>query len=258
MSDKIINSFNKINYKESEIEKYMNLQEEDEEKYKRISGAVKSKFIIDNLKKISNAIEKELEDDEKIEKIIKVRNITAIYATTVASVAGGTLGGPLQYGVFDDLFFTNKRIFFVDTNVINQELKHKFVKLEDVLGILFTNKVVKVKEDQNGFPKLVIKMNKVKIAAIIWSIIAIIGFFITRKLRIEFLGILFAISGLGTIIYSILKSIQDVTSEKFQLVLKDGFILKGLIGNDDYDECVKYLKGFNTKKRKIAEKMNIN
>ena len=49
----------------------------------------------------------------------------------MASVAGGTLGGSLQYGVFDDLFFTNKRIFFVDTNVINQELKHKFVKLED-------------------------------------------------------------------------------------------------------------------------------
>ena len=93
-------------------------------------------------------------------------------------------------------------------------------------------------------------MNKAKIAAVIWSIVAIIGFFISRKLRIEFLGILFAISGLGTIIYSILKSIQDVTSEKFQLVLKDGFILKGLIGNDDYDECVKYLKGFNTKREK--------
>ena len=119
------------------------------------------------------------------------------------------------------------------------------MRLDDVLGILFTNKIVKVKEDENGFPKLVIKMNKVKIAAIIWSIIAIIGFFITRKLRIEFLGILFTISGLGTIIYSILKSIQDVTSEKFQIVLKDGFILKGLIGNDDYDECINYLKMLN-------------
>uniref|UniRef100_UPI00321B1C38 hypothetical protein n=3 Tax=Clostridiaceae TaxID=31979 RepID=UPI00321B1C38 len=63
--------------------------------------------------------------------------------------------------------------------------------------------------------------------------------------RIEFLGILFTISGLGTIIYSILKSIQDVTSEKFQIVLKDGFILKGLIGNDDYDECINYLKMLN-------------
>ncbi|MDB2077139.1 hypothetical protein PMZ66_16095 [Clostridium paraputrificum] len=245
MSDNIIKSFNKINYKESEIQKYINLSEEEEEKYKRISGAVKSKFIINNLKNISSGIEKELEDDEKIEKIIKVRNITAIYATTAASVAGGTLGGSLQYGVFDDLFFTNKRIFFVDTNVINEELKHKFVRLDDVLGILFTNKIVKVKEDENGFPKLVIKMNKVKIAAIIWSIIAIIGFFITRKLRIEFLGILFTISGLGTIIYSILKSIQDVTYEKFQIVLKDGFILKGLIGNDDYDECINYLKMLN-------------
>ena len=142
MSDNIIKSFNKINYKESEIQKYINLSEEEEEKYKRISGAVKSKFIIKNLKNISSGIEKELEDDEKIEKIIKVRNITAIYATTAASVAGGTLGGSLQYGVFDDLFFTNKRIFFVDTNVINEELKHKFVRLDDVLGILFTNKIV--------------------------------------------------------------------------------------------------------------------
>ena len=92
------------------------------------------------------------------------------------------------------------------------------MRLDDVLGILFTNKIVKVKEDENGFPKLVIKMNKVKIAAIIWSIIAIIGFFITRKLRIEFLGILFTISGLGTIIYSILKSNFLISSKQSVLI----------------------------------------
>lgn len=247
MVDNIVKNFNYISYEESEVEKYMKLSEEDDEKYKKISGVVKSKFAVDNLKKLSNVIEKELYKGEKLEKIIKVRDIKAIEATTSASIVGGTLGGSLEYGVFDDLFITNKRIFFVNTNVINEELNHKFVELEDVLGIVFTNKIVKVKKEKNGILKLKIKTSKIKIALIIWSVISIIGFFVTKRLQIESLGILFMVSGFVTILYSILRLIEDFTSEKFQIVLKNGYILKGIVGNDDYRACVNYLKRLNRK-----------
>ena len=247
MVDNIVKNFNYISYEESEVEKYMKLSEEDDENYKKISGVVKSKFAVDNLKKISNLIEKELYKGEKLEKIIKVRDIKAIEATTAASIAGGTLAGSLEYGVFNDLFITNKRIFFVNTNVINEEIKHKFLELKDVLGIVFTNKIVKVKKDKNGISKLAIKTSKIKIVSIIWSIISVIGFFITKKMQIESLGIFFMSSGFVTTVYSILRLIEDFTSEKFQIVLKNGYILKGLVGNDDYKECVNYLKKLNKK-----------
>ena len=78
-------------------------------------------------------------------------------------------------------FITNKRIFFVNTNVINQELKHKFVELKDVLGIVFTNRVIKVRKDKLGNPNMIIKTSKMKIALIIWSIVSVIGFFMAKN-----------------------------------------------------------------------------
>lgn len=245
--DNIIKALNDVSYTESEIEKYINLAEEDDKIYQSISGAMKSKFAVDNLKNVCLGVENELENDEKIEKIIKVRNIKAINAITVSSMAGGTMCYSLDYGVFDELFFTNKRILFANTNVINQELRQKFVKIEDILGIVFTNKVVKVEKDKNNSSKIRIRTSKIKIAAIIYSIISIIGFFVARELRIESLGIFFMSTGFVTILYCILKSIEDKIANKFNIVLKDGTILNGIVGNNNYFECVTYLKDLDKK-----------
>lgn len=83
--------------------------------------------------------------------------------------------------VYYEILLLIKRIFFVNTNVINQELKHKFVELKDVLGIVFTNRVIKVRKDKLGNPNMIIKTSKMKIALIIWSIVSVIGFFMAKN-----------------------------------------------------------------------------
>ena len=50
MSDEIIKKFNDIKYSDSEVNRYISLSEMDDEMYKRISGSIKTKYAVDELK----------------------------------------------------------------------------------------------------------------------------------------------------------------------------------------------------------------
>lgn len=169
--------FNGFNYSEDEINKFNNINNEE---YKRISGAVKTRFAIEELKKTTDIIKLKLDDDAVIEKMVKVRDISSINSVTISSMLGGTIGASMDYGVFKNLYFTNKRIILADTNIANEYLLDGSIKIEEMLGFRFTNKRIKVIKDKNGEYKIEEKMQRRKVIEIasfvIFTLIFIISY----------------------------------------------------------------------------------
>ncbi|MDD6794837.1 MAG: hypothetical protein PUE01_05435 [Clostridiaceae bacterium] len=243
MSDKIIRGFNDIKYSDSEVQRYIDLAEVDEERYKKISGSVRTRYAIDGLKKTSDMIVSELHSGEYINQIIKVRNIDYINAITVASSVGGTIGGSLDYGIFNTLYFTNERIFFPIQNVANQPLTMKYRDLKDILLIEFGDKEVRVKENDDGTISVKRRISFVYMGAILLELAFLANvcfhkFFGNTLQQVE--GMIFGIIVLG--IYLAARTYQYFSIDRIQIIFKDGYRLNYLIASENYKECIKYLK----------------
>lgn len=232
--------FNGFNYSEDEINKFSNINDEE---YKRISGSVKTRFAIEELKKTTDIIKLKLDDDEVIEKMVKVRDISSINSVTISSMLGGTIGASMDYGVFKNLYFTNKRIILADTNIANEYLLDRSIKIEEMLGFRFTNKRIKVIKDKNGEYKIEEKMQRRKVIEIASFVIFTLIFIISYIKVIKGLAVLNFIGQIITIIAFLISTIKEHTIDKIQLITKDGAVLEMLIAGDEYEKIKEYIKG---------------
>lgn len=241
-NSKFYKNLNEIEYSDKEVEEYISLCKISDEEIKKISGAVKTQYSIDGIKAGNKLVSDMLDKDEKIEKIIKIKDLHLITMLTVASALGGTIGKSNDYSVYNDLYFSNKRIFFVYDNYANQPITSEWINREDILGVKFTNKKLEVKKDKKG--NNVKLKSKIKIiSTIIYMLTAMftvlgVSDFIQYGLQSEDHLIAYTAA---FVLCSICIYIKDKTLDGMQIVLKDGRVIYGLIGSDDYKECKKYL-----------------
>lgn len=232
--------YNGFNYSENEINKFINLSDEE---YKKISGAVKTRFAIEGLKKTNRIIEEKLDDGEVIEKIVKARDISSIDAITISSMLGGTIGASMDYAVFKNLYFTNKRILLADTNVANEYLLDRSVNVEDILDIRFTNKHLKVMKNNEGVYQIKERMQTSKIIESVSFCVFTMIFIICYLKVIKGTAALCFIGQIVSVIAFLISIIREHTIDKVQLVSKDGTIYKMMIAGDKYKEIKDYMTG---------------
>lgn len=236
----LFRSFNGITYSDEEVQEYMDLGNLSNEEISNISGAVRTQLGYGNIKKSNEIVLTELEEDEKVEKIVKTRNIRMLKAITISSLFGGTMGASMDYGIFDNMYFTNKKVYFVDTNVINQPLNHKSSDLSDILGIRFTNKAIKIVNDKNGEKSIKLVTDRFKLICIILSAL-FIGYMTYCKVVNIVPDGLIGMIAFGVIVWTILKCIQDLWLDRVKIVMRDGYVWDILIASYDYKKCRDYL-----------------
>lgn len=250
----LFKSFNGVTYSDEDIKEYRDLGNMTWEDLATISGAVRGKMGRKGIKECNQIVNSQLEEKEDVMGIIKIRNLKVIKATTVSSILGGTMGYSLDYGIFNTMYFTNRRIFFVDMNVINRPISDSSIKLDDILGIKFTSKEVKVIEDENGSQKIKLYTNRFKLFSLIfpWAWLLFLGILKLGGLNPVkmqawelftcILGISFLIGFLGVI-----KSIQDFIVDRIKIVLKNGYVWDILIASYDYKKCREFLEELSKK-----------
>lgn len=250
----LFKSFNGINYSDEEIKEYINLGNMSSEDLSIISGAVRSKLGREGIKRSNKAVNKQLIQGEEVNCVVKVRNVKVIKALTLSSAVGGTMGYGLDYGIFNTMYFTDKRIFFVDQNVINSPMFYRNIREDEVLGIRFTNREIKIVNDEEGKPRISLYTNRFKIFALIQLLLWIILFIVSLNFKttirsFDIAGLLGGISVFSLIIglIGILKWIQDMVLDRIKIVLKNGYVWDVLIASYDYEKCRKYLKKLSKK-----------
>lgn len=241
MEEKVLfKSFNGVSYSDEEVQEYMDLGNLTEYDIATISGAVQTKLGLSGIRRSNGIVSDELDEDEKVEKIVKVRDIRAIKVLTISSMFGGTMGASMDYKIFDNMYFTNKKLYFVDTNVVNQPLNNKSRELNDIIGIRFTSRDVKIIKEKNGELGIKLVANKFKMLSIIMSVLfaIYIGFGIAGVIEPDFIISLF---GAGVMLWTILKVIQDLWLDRIKIAMKDGYVWDILIASYDYEKCRDYL-----------------
>lgn len=191
--------------------------------------------IVDNL---------ELEKDERIEKIIKVRNLTGIKIITIASMMMGTLGKSNDYALFDKLCFTNKRILIDRLNHSDDVLITKEFKKEDVEAIYFTNKIVKVKDNKDGTPKIKIRYSFLDMFCLFYSTFALILFISTLGTTEPPYDLIKG--GLFTLIYLIARIPYIKYGRTIQIVMKNKEKFDFLIDEKSYNDTESFFKNFES------------
>jgi len=233
-------SLNGLEYSDEEIFEYENIGNFSFEELSRISGAVKIKYGIEQIRKLSNNVYNLLDEGEMVEKVVKTRDIVGI---TIITLLGGTTFKSNDFGVFNTLFFTNKRVFYGFSNYLNENLTSGWIENDNILGIKFTNKRVKVikEKDNENKDSYKIKLSRwtpETIFSEVWLLASIIGAIMQagepRYNRI--LLSLFLSIGLKLVL-----TFQHKYLDKFNIILKEGSNLQCLIASDDYFKCKAYL-----------------
>ncbi|MGL4108931.1 hypothetical protein [Clostridium sp. LP20] len=239
--------FNGVTYSEEEISEYLELGDMSNEELGIISGAVRTEIGRKNIAEGNNIVKRQLEDEEQVKSIIKIRNIKVLNALTVSSFFGmTTLGAGLDYGVFDTMYFTDTRVFFVDSNVANKPLMDRNKDLDEIVGIRFTNKVVRLIKDEEGELKIKLCRNKFKILSIIYPIIMFLLFLVIKALDINIEDIPLMSMGvfisIPLAIWAVTKVIQDMFLDRIQIAFKDGYVWDILIASNHYKQCRDFLE----------------
>ena len=238
--------FNGATYSEEEISEYLELGDMSNEELGIISGAVRTELGRKNIAEGNNIVKRQLEDGEQVKSIIKTRDIKVLMALTVSSFFGGTMGAGLDYGVFDTMYFTETRLFFVDSNVANKPLMDRYRDLDEIVGIRFTNKIVRLVKDEDGGLKIKLFRNKFKIFSIIYPIFMFLLLLVIRALDINIediplmsIGICMSIP---LAIWAVTKVIQDIFLDRIQIAFKDGYVWDILIASNHYKQCRDFLE----------------
>lgn len=181
-----------------------------------------------------------LDEDEQIEKSIDLRNISSLKLFTLASAFGGTMGNSMDYGICDSMYFTNKKVYFVNKNVGGEPLSDSSRDRDDILGIVFTNRKVKVKKDEHGNLGIRVTRDKFKLASIITTMLFVVYGITSVVTNTSDFKIL--VAGLFIGIWTVAKCIQDLIVDRIKIVMKDGSVLDTILRSNDYDESRKYLE----------------
>jgi len=237
----ILKSLNGIDYSQDEIGEYLHLSDMNKDGLSQISGAVKTSLALSELNKINKNVFKVLEKGERLGKIIKIRNIKAINGITGASILGGTLFASFDYGVFNTIYFTNKRLIVIDTNVANSPLKYSFINKKDIIGIEFTTKVVSVVKDEQGEAKVKITKSKLKKVLRVIRLVTFFGAVISFNLDNEPLCGYLVFQYMTSVFITFVKILNDAIINPVKMVIKDGTIYSMVIASDDYKKCYEYL-----------------
>ena len=142
MNKEFYKILNKIEYSDNEINDYIEASGLTDEEIADISGAVRLKYGQKQIKYNAMKIKELLDEDENVERIIKFRDIESLEDITVSSFMGATTLKSNDFGVFKMICFTNKRLFFTDTNVLNEALTIGWINNEEIIGTKFTTKRV--------------------------------------------------------------------------------------------------------------------
>ena len=237
----ILNNLNGIEYSQEEIRQYLELADMEKEELSKISGVVKTNFALSEIYKINKNVLKILEKGECLEKIIKVRNIKAIDAITLSSILGLTMFGSSEFGVFDILYLTNRRLILVNTNVTNSPLKSVCIDKADIIALKFTTRVVRVVKDKQKEAKVKVETSKIKKAVYIIALVSFFGGIGLDIMGFEALsGILYLFGFSVPIALAI--TLRDAITNPIKMAMKDGTVYSMLIASDDYKKCYEYFK----------------
>ena len=234
-------SLNGLKYSEDEIYEYENINNLTDQDLSRISGAVKIRYGLDGIKRFSKNVNDQLDEGEKIEKAIKVRDIQMIYLATLLSSTGVLTFKSNDIPIFNTLFFTNRRVFFGYSNYLNENLYSGWIENDSILGIKFTNKKVKVIKKSENIDRYKVKLSRWTfgtIASELWILGSIIGILIcSGSPEVGFYVFLL----LNSLLLRVALAFQHRYLDKFYIIFNNGSPLQCLIASDDYFKCKAYL-----------------
>lgn len=200
--------------------------------------------MINNFKESAISNQK-LEENETIEKIIKVRSLSGVKTISASSFVGGTITKSNDYALFDNLCFTNKRLIIDRVNYSDNVLITKDFKREDIKEFFFTNKIVKVKTSKNGTQKIKTRHSYLDIFALLYSIFALLLGIFTINLSEPPTEIILV--GLFTLIYLIARIPYLKHGETIQIIMKNNEKYDFLIAESDYISAKNYFKDLKLK-----------
>ncbi|MCR1950954.1 hypothetical protein NSA50_07745 [Clostridium sp. DSM 100503] len=249
----IFREFNGINYKEEEINEYMNFADIANGKLSKITSDIRTKLAKNKLREVGIYVEENiLEKDEVVEKVIKGTDIDMLMAATAVNVV---MPIPFMTGdgySFNRLIFcTNKRIIIVNANYHNSMQGVKIYNREDIKQIDMGKEIKKkyrfkilldLKRYKSKRFKVVLKfLFQVFCVYLISNVFSKFAYILSDKSNF----IRITIFMISIIAFLYFFTTRRSLNTELLIELSDGKFYDLLIRNTDYKEIHEYLSSIN-------------